>query len=159
MGEQAGEETTTDKPAPPKSHPEFWWTRSQRRVLIGFISLLLIYLVVQRFVHPRYVSDPQPDVPSRFGELADRIDPNDADVPTLAALPAIGPKRAADIVRYRDAYVASHPDMIAFAKPEDLLRIKGIGASMLASMKPFLIFPNERRPTGTSQPIMSDQPE
>ncbi len=147
------------KPAFPTSpnRPGFLWTPSQRRVLIAGLILLLVFLSLQLWLRPFYVSDPQPDQPARFNELADRIDPNTADVATLSALPMIGPKRAADIVRYRDAFLAEHPGGAAYEKSEDLLRIHGVGAAMLASMRPYLIFPFDNRPAATSQPIIDHE--
>ncbi len=137
--------------------PDFLWTSSQRRVLIAGLCVLLAFLAVQLLFRPLYVSDPQPDQPARFDELADRIDPNTADVSTLSALPMIGPKRAADIVRYREAFLAENPGAKAFDKPEDLLRIHGIGAAMLASVRPYLILPSDNRPATTSQPIIDGE--
>ncbi len=139
------------------NRPGFLWTAPQRRVLIAGLCVLLAFLSLQLWLRPFYVSDPQPDQPARFDELADRIDPNIADVATLSALPMIGLKRAADIVRYREAFLADHPGAMAFEKPEDLLRIDGIGAATLASLRPFLILPSDNRPAATSQPIIDDE--
>ena len=82
--------------------PRLTWTYSQRRVLLVLLSVLCVALIVRYALHPVYVSDPQPPVPARFSELADRIDPNTADWQTLAALPGIGERRAKDIVAYRE---------------------------------------------------------
>jgi DNA uptake protein ComE-like DNA-binding protein len=122
------------------SSPVFW-TSSQRGVLIALLSLLLICLTVRLILNPVYVSNPQPQSPPRAGDLEDRVNPNNADVQTLSSLPQIGEKRARDIVAYREQFVAAHPGQIAFSKPLDLLHIRGIGASMLEQLEPFLIFP------------------
>ena len=91
------------------------WTSSQRGVLILFASILLIVLSVRLWRNPTYVSDPQPDRPARFDELADKIDPNVADWQTLSALPQLGEKRAKLIVEYREGFLARHPGGVAFA--------------------------------------------
>ena len=94
-----------------------------------------------------YVSDPQPATPLHADDLADRIDPNTADAATLSVLPLIGDKRAADIVAYRDRYTRDRPGELAFKSVEDLLKIRGIGASTIEQIRPFLIFPKDRPAT------------
>jgi competence ComEA-like helix-hairpin-helix protein len=61
------------------------------------------------------------------------LDPNRADVETLAALPGIGPARAAAIVAGR----AGGP----YRTPRDLLRVHGIGPKTVERLRPFLYFP------------------
>jgi hypothetical protein len=116
------------------------WTAPQRAVLLGGLAALVVYLFVRLAFNPTYVSDPQPEQPPRFHELADRIDPNTADWQSLAALPTIGEKRAKDIVEYRDAFVREHPGERGFSRPEDLLRVKGVGRTMVESLTPYLTF-------------------
>jgi hypothetical protein len=126
------------------------WTPAHRRVLIGLLGVMLGYLIVRLILNPVYVSNPQPRVPSRAGELEDRIDPNTADVATLATLPLIGDKRARDVVTYREQYAAEHPGKLAYEKPTDLLHIRGIGPAMLEQIEPYLIFP--KPPATTRSP-------
>jgi DNA uptake protein ComE-like DNA-binding protein len=124
------------------------WSPPQRRALFVLLAGLWVLIAVRYACNPSYVSDPQPLVPSRYEELADRIDPNTADWQTLAALPAIGEKRARQIVAYREQFAAQHPGEVAFRSVEDLHRIKGVGRAMTSSLRPFLIFPSsepERR--------------
>ena len=52
-----------------------------------FIDRLSLYIVVRWSRNRVYVADPQPLIAARANELADRIDPNIADIPTLSALP------------------------------------------------------------------------
>lgn len=127
--------------------PRLTWTASQRRALLVLVSGLLVLLVFRHLLNPAYVPDPQPVVPSRFADLADRIDPNTADWQTLAALPSIGEKRAKQIVAYRDDFTARHPGQPAFARPDDLQRIRGIGPAITAAIQPYLIFPTAAAPT------------
>ena len=78
-------------------------------------------------------------------ELADRIDPNQATLEELIVLPQLGQKRAAGIVAYRERFAKENPGRVAFMRVEDLLVIKGIGAAMVQTLAPHLVFP-------TSQP-------
>jgi hypothetical protein len=66
------------------------WTTSQRRVVLGIVVVLLAYLAVEYRLNPTQVSDPQPPQGSRYGELADRLDPNTANAAAFAAIPTLG---------------------------------------------------------------------
>ena len=121
--------------------PPLTWTLPQRRVLLVLLSALLVFLVIRYAFNPIYVSDPQPEQPARFDELADRIDPNTADWTALAALPGVGEKKAKDIVAFREESKRYAPNGVAFAGPEDLLKVKGIGLAMLEGISPHLMFP------------------
>ena len=126
------------------------WTLPQRRVLLALLSILLLFLVVRYALNPSYVSDPQPERPSRYDELADRIDPNTADWATLAALPGVGEKKAKDIVAFREEAKHYARSSVIFAQPQDMLKVKGIGAAMLEAITPYLLFPGV--PTTASAP-------
>ena len=130
--------------------PELWQPH-QRRVLIGFLIVLALLITLVYALHPTYVSDPQPLVPSRAGELADRIDPNTATQSELAALPLLGERRARDIIAYRERYAADFPGQPAFARVEDLLKIRGIGASVIEQLRPYLIFPSATSQSATDR--------
>jgi DNA uptake protein ComE-like DNA-binding protein len=121
-----------------------FWNASQRAVLLGLLVILLVYFSIRYWMNPAYVSDPPPLAPARADELADRIDPNIADEATLAALPVIGPKRAGDIVAYREKFQSEHPGRPAFKRPSDLMNIKGIGDATVESLKDYLMFPCTR---------------
>jgi len=58
-----------------------------------------------------------------------------------------GVERAADIVDYRERYMRDHPGEFAFQSLEDLLKIRGIGASTLEQIRSYLIFPTDRPAT------------
>lgn len=62
------------------------------------------------------------------------IDLNEADVKTLAEVPAIGPVRAAAIVTERDARGA-------FASLKDLERVGGVGPATVAKIRDFVSVP------------------
>ncbi|MBC8107483.1 MAG: helix-hairpin-helix domain-containing protein [Anaerolineae bacterium] len=117
------------------------WTAGQRVALLAIVAALFAYLAIRYLTNSTYVSNPQPAEPSRASELVDRIDPNTADVATLAALPTLGEKRAKLIVDYRESRRANRPNVIVFQRLEDLLRIRGIGVATIDQLRPFLTFP------------------
>ena len=121
--------------------PAFAWTRTQRGVLIALTLLFAAVLLLRLACNRMYVSNPPPARAERFDELADRIDPNTATWRELAVLPAIGEKRAKEIVAYREQFIARQPNRLAFAQPDDLLKVKGIGPAMLQTLRPYLLFP------------------
>jgi hypothetical protein len=135
--------------------PRFAWTEPQRRVLLVLLTLLLAFLAGRYACNTVYVSDPQPDLPPRHSELADRIDPNTADWQTLAALPGIGEKRAQDIVAYRERKrsEAHDPNLVVFDAAGDLLYVRGIGPALLEAMKPHLLFPAPADRPATSRAL------
>jgi len=61
------------------------------------------------------------------GDGASRVDLNSASVEELARLPGIGPAKAQAIVSHR----AGEP----FRRPEDLLKVKGIGDKLYDQIK------------------------
>jgi len=128
---------------------EHLWTANQRVALLVILGGLFVYIVVRYALNPSYVSNPQPDSPPRAAELADRIDPNTADEKTLSALPLLGEKRAKLVVDYREHYHALKPDEVVYQKPEDLMRVKGIGMNTVDQLRPFLSFPATQ--TATTQ--------
>ena len=127
------------------------WSPAQRGVLIAFVLTLCAVLLTRLAQERLYVSDPPPARAQRHDELADRVDPNTATWQELAVLPQIGEKRAREIVAYRDAFVARQPDRAPFARPQDLMNVKGIGPAMVETIRPHLTFP-------ATQPIASTMP-
>ena len=130
-----------------ESTPALAWTAPQRRVLLLLLCVLCAGLGIRYACNPVYVTDPQPARPPRYHDLADRIDPNTAEWETLAVLPAIGEKRAKEIVAYRDRRRAEDPGAVVFDAPGDLLFVRGIGPSVVEAMKPYLVFPSTRPAT------------
>ena len=117
------------------------WTPRQRIVLIVLLVGLSIYLFVRFSTNRAYVSDPPPVRGPLADELADRIDPNTATWQDWAALPAIGEIRAKEVVAWREDFIAKNPGRVPFRTEDDLLLIKGVGASMLETLRPHLAFP------------------
>ena len=117
------------------------WTARQRGALAAIVLALVVILMIASFHRPLHVGDPQPVVGARSRELATRIDPNEADWPTLAVLPLIGERRARDIVAYREDFLRKNPGRRAFERVEDLDNVKGIGEGTAEALRPHLIIP------------------
>jgi hypothetical protein len=130
---------------PEDKQPVWTWTLGQRRALLVLLFGLVIYLAIQFASHRWYVSEPPPPHGPRYDEVVDKIDPNTADAPTLAALPLIGEKRAQQIVEYREKRRAELHGRPVFRSEDDLLLMKGFGRASLETLRPYLIF-------ATSQP-------
>ena len=118
------------------------WNRSQRAVLAVLLLGLCVYLAIRLWRNPQYVPENPPEEGALASQLVGRVDPNTAPWEQLAALPGLGEKRAREIIAYRQQYALDHPGLLAFAKPEDLLKIRGVGASMLETLEPYLAFPS-----------------
>jgi len=120
-------------------------------ILLGIlITILAVRLAINSKTVPEFQSAPNP-APD---QLADRIDPNTASEPELAAIPELGEKRAHAIVQFREQFQSRHPNQIAFARPSDLEQISGIGAATAETMSPYLTFPK----TSVTQPSMPNSP-
>jgi competence ComEA-like helix-hairpin-helix protein len=72
--------------------------------------------------------------------LEDKVNPNDASLPSLARLPGIGPARARAIVSYRSQVIERGGGGPAFSCAEDLRRIAGIGPATVEAIRPWLRF-------------------
>ena len=113
----------------------------QRRVLAVLLLLLLAWTTFVYLRNPRTIPAPQLPLGERANELADRIDVNTADWSALASLPSIGEKRARDIVAYRQRVRERDPNAVPFRRPQDLLKVDGIGYTMMERLSAYLIFP------------------
>jgi DNA uptake protein ComE-like DNA-binding protein len=121
----------------------FGWSPPQRRALTALLAVLLVYLSIRFALDRSQVPDPQPPEGSRAAELASRIDPNTADWQTLSAIPTLGPKRAKDIVAFRERAHASDPSEPVFRSSVDLMHVRGIGPATIENLRPYLIFPSD----------------
>jgi len=140
----------SDPPSPERVQPFVLWSPSQRGVLTAFVLILSTILLLRLALDRMYVSNPPPSRGERFDDLASRIDPNTATWQELAVLPAIGEKRAKDIIAYRESFVARQPDGVAFARAQDLMEVKGIGPAMTETLLPHLAFPTTQPAAGIS---------
>lgn len=76
---------------------------------------------------------------SRPLDPGERVDPNTASGVELDRLPGVGPALA-------DAVVRSREEEGPFLRPEDLLRVRGVGPALLARVTPHLDFSAPARP-------------
>jgi competence ComEA-like helix-hairpin-helix protein len=119
------------------------WNLSQRRALLVVIGSILAWLGFKLISNPTIVPDPEHDAGIASTQLADHLDPNTATASELAAIPELGEKRAQAIVDYRDEFLKKHPGKLAFTRPADLERIKGIGEATADNLEQYLKFPGE----------------
>ncbi len=90
---------------------------NQRLILIG---LGLVFVAVFAFVALRGDPSTRP------------VNPNTASAAQLESLPGVGPVTAQAIIQQRAE--------TKFSKPEDLMKVKGIGKGHLEKMRPRLTF-------------------
>jgi hypothetical protein len=122
--------------------PEIW-TTSQRRGLVAVFGVVAIVLAIRLWMNRATLPDPLPPRGSAVDQLADRLDPNTASASELAAIPTFGEKRAQAMVEYRRQFQAAHPGKAAFAVPDDLKHVRGIGPAVTETLEGYLIFPAE----------------
>jgi DNA uptake protein ComE-like DNA-binding protein len=120
------------------------WTARQRRVVLAIGLAMAAIVLWTAWQHPVVMSDPPALDAARPDELANQIDPNTADLATLAALPTLGEKRARAIVAFRENFATAHPDRLAFSSVDDLMMLKGFGIATVMTLKPMLCFPTTR---------------
>src|SRR3569832_22534 len=90
---------------------------------------------------PSFVATPSRSLqrnPAKKGAVSStKINLNIAPAALLETLPGIGPKLAAEFIRYRN-------EQGPFHRSEDLLQVKGIGPKKLSRIEPYLLFqPND----------------
>jgi len=88
-----------------------------------------------------YWPDPPPISGSRWTELADRIDPNTADLRLMSALPGLGDRKARELVAFRERMQLIDPTKPVFANIDDLMKVKGVGFAITRKIEPYLEFP------------------
>jgi competence protein ComEA len=115
------------------------WSRSQRSVLAAVVLSAAGVFLVRAMLNRSRLPDPLEQPGPLAEKLADRIDPNTASWPALAALPSLGEHTAREIVRYREAFTRENPGRIAFERLEDLDKVKGIGPATLESIAPYIV--------------------
>jgi competence ComEA-like helix-hairpin-helix protein len=122
------------------------WSARQRRALLVVLLPLLAWWGWRAYRNPTIIDYPQTGPGLRASELEDKLDPNMATAAELAALPAIGPKAAQQIVTYREGYRRGGREGQAFANPTDLLKVPGIGFNTLQELLPYLKFSSTGAP-------------
>jgi competence protein ComEA len=94
-----------------------------------FVALLLVLIV-----NPAMAQDSKDEAVKTNETLASmqQVNINEADADTLATLKGIGKDRALKIIEYREQ---NGP----FEKPEDIMKVKGIGRKIFEHNKDFII--------------------
>jgi competence protein ComEA len=111
-------------------------TKDEQKIF-GFLGIIMIagmllhYSGISNIYASKTQSNEQSLAKSVEQDSLIRIDIRTADKETLILLPAIGDKRAEDIIAYRQTK--------QFESTEELLNIKGIGAKTYLNMKPMLL--------------------
>ena len=118
---------------PPHDITRRLWTPRQRAALAITALLLAAWQLTVAWRAPVAVADPPPPRGDFAADLRDRLDPNTATEAELAALPGLGPSRAAAIVADRESHGP-------FRAPIDLQRVRGIGPGIGAGLAPHLTF-------------------
>jgi len=121
-----------------------FWTLPQRRAISVVLATAILLLAWRAWRSPATVPDPLPDVAPLQDQLADRLDPNTADLAALSMLPRLGEKHAAAIVEFREEYQRLHPGHRAFDRPEDLALVRGIGIATVHNLAPYLRFDDSK---------------
>jgi competence ComEA-like helix-hairpin-helix protein len=80
----------------------------------------------------------------------ERINPNEAPVPSLMRLPQIGAARARAIVAHRERVGVQAGGQPTFQTADDLRQIKGIGPAIVEDVRPWLCFADPPANTGKS---------
>src|SRR5687767_2326640 len=122
------------------------WTPPHRLGLSLLTALILALTTFRLLQNQTPISDPAPHTAPRSHELPGKLDPNTASAPDLAALPSLGPILAQRIVEERESFRQSNPSRPPYEQPKDLLRVPGIGETMLENLSPSLTFPQSDAP-------------
>jgi competence ComEA-like helix-hairpin-helix protein len=114
----------------------FEFSRPQLRVII---SLVILFMVLSFFYFVKNYSDTEEDDLRLSVQLGDgdaryfpsiQVDLNLSPADSLELLPYIGPTLASRIVAYRDS--------VRFEKPEDILKVNGIGRKTYEKIRAYL---------------------
>ncbi len=96
-----------------------------RAALAPLVAALLLAAGMLLRISPVLAEEPNAPATPAVSAAAMQVNINTADAQTLAAnLKGVGESRAAEIVRYREAYGP-------FSSAEELVEVKGIGSSTL----------------------------
>lgn len=112
---------------------------------VGLLGLTLLLLVDASPIDTLPLENRSASPQQAIGSAAVGIDPNTASWAELALLPGLGESVAKRIIEYRSIQT-SNDGRPVFARPEDLLPIKGIGEKTLNRMRQFLRFDEATAP-------------
>ncbi len=97
------------------------------------ISVVFVILVLMLIVNPAICQDKEDEAVKANETLASmtQVNINEADADTLATLKGVGKDRALKIIEYREQNGS-------FQKPEDIMKVKGIGQKIFEQNKDFI---------------------
>ena len=103
-------------------------SRFQNRLSVLFVTLLCVLIV-----SPAIAQDNKDETVKTNETLASmqQVNINEADADTLATLKGIGKDRALKIIEHREQNGL-------FEKPEDIMKVKGIGQKIFEQNKEFI---------------------
>ena len=97
--------------------------------LLSVLSVMLLFVLI---VNPAIAQDNKDEVKSNETLASlQQVNINEADADTLATLKGIGKDRALKIIEFREQ---NGP----FQKPEDIMKVKGIGQKIFEQNKDFI---------------------
>jgi competence ComEA-like helix-hairpin-helix protein len=106
------------------------WSRGDRAALTLLLALAAAGLALRAAARTAAAGGVLPVDSTRVKLVTERIDPNTASAASLRRLPGIGPTKAQEIVRFRDA-VRARGRRRPFVFAEDLAEVPGIGPSVV----------------------------
>ena len=112
---------------------DFSWNRGNLAALAVLCATALSLLIWQGRSREIFMGREIPVFPDKVELATERIDPNTASAASMRRLPGIGPRTAAEIVRFRQ----EHPGR-NFHSEDDLSQVKGIGPVTVRRIGPFL---------------------
>ena len=97
-------------------------------------SMVFVALLLLLIVNPAMAQDNKDEATQTNETLASlqKVNINEADADTLITLKGIGKDRALKIIEYREQNGL-------FQKPEDIMKVKGIGRKIFEQNKDFII--------------------
>lgn len=110
------------------------WSLAQRRAGLALLAITLLLAGWRWMRQPLAIdslAEPRP--------LA-RLNINTAAPRQLAQIPGLSEKLAQRIGDYRASWAMRHPNVAPFAKPQDLLKVSGVGADILEACQDYLDF-------------------
>ena len=107
-------------------------------IIIVLMSALCLYQLEKNRYH---MTQSQVAHRQAVKRLADKINPNHAEVASLVRLPGIGPMKAQAIIEYRQNILATKKGQnIIFGCASDLEKVRGIGSKTVDNIKEYLVF-------------------
>jgi competence ComEA-like helix-hairpin-helix protein len=128
---------------PPATRYDVSFSRRNISAGLGACAIFAAALMADQQSRPLDVGREMPLWGPRISAATERVNPNTASAGSLQRLPGIGKARAKSIIAYRQAH-----GPVAFACPEDLANIRGIGPATVRNVAQNLAFDRPAAPPG-----------